>query len=436
MELLEFLKKNKLNEGCEIEFEFKEELIRGTIIPTNTQNLTIKLDSGYNAGFEINKIKNIKKIKENNDIKQTNKIIIKTNPALPTISLLHTGGTIASRVDYKTGGVYASFKAEDMAAMFPELLKIANFNPTLVSNIMSEDMTLQDYSKIAQAVEKEIQNNSKGIIIGHGTDTLGYSAAFLSFALTNCPIPVIIVGSQRSSDRGSSDAAMNLICASEFIVKSDFKGVAICMHDSTNDDYCAILPATKTRKLHTSRRDAFKPVNDLPIAIVDYKKREVQLIKKENKFLENNTFKLKEKYDEKVGLLKIYPGISEKILEYYINEKYNGLIIEGTGLGHTPTGKNEIFIKKIEKLIQSGCVVAMTSQCINGRTNPNVYSTLRKLSKIGVIYCEDMLSETALIKLSWLLGNYKKEEAKKLLNQNIVGEISSFSRVDTFPQKN
>ena len=149
MELLEFLKKNKLNEGCEIEFEFKEELIRGTIIPTNTQNLTIKLDSGYNAGFEINKIKNIKKIKENNDIKQTNKIIIKTNPALPTISLLHTGGTIASRVDYKTGGVYASFKAEDMAAMFPELLKIANFNPTLVSNIMSEDMTLQDYSKIA-----------------------------------------------------------------------------------------------------------------------------------------------------------------------------------------------------------------------------------------------------------------------------------------------
>ncbi|MFA5763246.1 MAG: Glu-tRNA(Gln) amidotransferase subunit GatD [archaeon] len=429
MQIKEFYKKNKVNEGNLIEFDFEKNTLKGTIIPTLTNNLMIKLNTGYNAGFELSKIKNIKNLGKAKDVGKAKTTTIENDPRLPTIALLHTGGTIASRVDYKTGGVYASFEAEDLAHMFPELLKIANFDSTLISNMMSEDMTLNDYSNIAKAVSKKIKQGVCGIIIGHGTDTLGYSAAFLSFALQNCPVPVILVGSQRSSDRGSSDAGMNLICAAEFITKTDFKGVAICMHNSTNDNNCAILPATKTRKMHTSRRDAFKAINDTPIALIDYNTKKIEYLKKIIK--PKSKFELLEKQEEKVALIKMHPGINIKIFDFYKKEKYKGIIIEGTGLGHTPLGKNESIIKKIKSLTDSGIIIGMTSQCINGRVHPSVYSTLRKLHDAGVIYCEDMLPETAFVKLSWLLGNYSKKETQNLLAQNIVGEITDFSIVNT-----
>ncbi len=434
MKISEFLKKNKLSEGKLIEFEFNKNKISGTIIPSLDENLIIKLDSGYNAGFNINEIKNIKILKENKKVGKASKIEIKKDLNLPTISLLHTGGTIASRVNYSTGGVYASFDGDDIATMFPEILKIANFNSVLVSNMMSEDMSFDDYKKIAKAVEKEIKKGVNGIIIGHGTDTLGYSAAYLSFALKNCPVPIIIVGSQRSSDRGSSDAAMNLICASNFITKTNFKGVAICMHHTTNDDFCAILPATKTRKMHTSRRDAFKVINDTPIALIDYNNNEIKWIKNKIELEKTNSekFVLKENFESKVGLVKMHPGISEKLIDFYKKEKYKGLIIEGTGLGHTPIRDNDKFVKKIFDLIKSGCVVGITSQCINGRVHPSVYTNLRKLSNTGAIFCEDMLSETALVKLAWLLGNYSKKETEKLLATSLAGEISEFSRIDVY----
>lgn len=427
------MKENKLSLGSIVEFDFLSNKIKGTIIPTNNENLMIKLDSGYNAGFSLKNIKNIKLIGKTKNVGKAKKIKIEKNPKLPTISLLHTGGTIASRVNYETGGVYANFDGEDLFTLFPELFKIANFDTTLVSNMMSEDMTHADYQKVAEAVEKEIKKGTKGIIIGHGTDTLAYSAAYLSFVLRNCPLPVILVGAQRSSDRGSSDAAMNLICASEFITKTNFKGVVICMHHSPNDDFCAILPATKTRKMHTSRRDAFKPINDNAIALVNYNTKQItwtnkntQLKKSKEKFI------FKNKFEKKVGLIKMHPGINEKLIDFYKKEKYKGLIIEGTGLGHTPIGEKDKFIKKIEELINSGCIVGITSQCINGRVHPSVYTNLRKLSKTGAIFCEDMISETALMKLSWLLGNYSKKEAEKLLATNLVGEISDFSRIDVY----
>jgi glutamyl-tRNA(Gln) amidotransferase subunit D len=435
MKLKEFLEKNRLNEGELIEFEFGEEKMRGTIIPTNSEKLMIKLDSGYNAGFDTEKIEKIKFIRKTKNVGKAKSEKIKVNPSLPTIALLHTGGTIASRVDYKTGGVYASFETEDLHTLFPELSKIANIKTELVENMMSEDMTHKEYKKIAQAIKKYLEDSKiKGIIIGHGTDTLGYSAAILSFMLENCNKPVLLVGSQRSSDRGSSDAGMNLICAAEFITKTNFSGIAVCMHHSTNDDVCAILPGTKTKKMHTSRRDAFKAINDTPIALVNYKTKKIEWIKKEKDFKTEGKLLLKDKIEEKVGLIKMHPSINEKLIEFYEKEKYKGLIIEGTGLGHTPIGKNDLFVKKIKSLIDSGCIVGMTSQCIHGRVHPKVYTNLRKLSDIGVIYCEDMIAETAFVKLVWLLGNYSKKETEELLPKNLRGEISEFSRTDTYDE--
>jgi len=434
MDTKEFIQKNKLKEGYNIEFEFEGNKITGTIIPSK-EDLFVKLSSGYNAGFDVTKIENIKILGETLGVGKAKTIEIKKDSSLPTIAILHTGGTIASRVNYSVGGVMASFNIEDLITMFPELPKIANIESVFVANLMSEDMQIEHFQKISNAVAQQVKNGVKGIIIGHGTDMLGYSAAALSFELENCPIPVLIVGAQRSSDRGSSDAAMNLICAANFITKTNFKGVAVCMHHSTNDDSCAIINATKVRKMHTSKRDAFKPINDTPIALVDYKTGEVNWLKEKNGYEQTKgIFVLKNNFEKKVGLIKMHPLIIEKEIEFYKKEKYKGLIIEGTGLGHTPIQEKDSFVKAIKSLIDSGCIIGITSQCLNGRVNEHVYTNLRKVASTGAIYCEDMLPETALMKLSWLLGNYSQEEAKKLLSKNMRGEITDFSRTDTYTE--
>ena len=432
MNAKDFLKKNGLKEGDIVEIEKGNTILAGTIVPSKDPELVaLKLTSGYNTAIKINKSVKAKKIGKGKSVKKAAVEKLKKNPNLPTISILHTGGTIASRVNYETGGVIAAFKAEDLLTMFPELGKIANFESTLVSNIMSEDMDFAYYGKLVAAIEKEIKKGIKGIIIGHGTDTIGYTAAALSFALENCPVPILIVGAQRSSDRGSSDAAMNLICAAKFIAETDFAGVAVCMHHSNSDDVCAILPGCKTRKMHTSRRDAFRAINDTPIALVDYNTNEIKFLKKNYTKRNSDKFKPMPMFVDKIGFLKSHPAMKLEEVEFFRKNKYKGLVIEGTGIGHTAItiNKQNDHQKAIKKLIDSGCVVCMTSQCLFGGVHPTIYTNIRKLSEIGVIYCEDMLPETAFMKLAWLLKNFKKEEAKKLMPENLRGEINKRTEI-------
>lgn len=441
MNIKEFYKKNKVSEGCLINFDFEGNNTEGTIIPSKNNNLMIKLNSGYNAGFDLNKIKKIKLKGKSKSVGKAlaNKTLSK-NPNLKTISILHTGGTIASRVDYRTGGVSTTFNPEDLITMYPELREIANVESRLLRNMWSDDLRFEHISLIAKEIEKEVAKGVEGIIIGMGTDNLAVGAAGVAFAIEKCPIPIIFVGAQRSSDRGSSDAGMNLICATEFIIKSNFAGVAICMHNSSNDDNCAILPATKTRKMHTSRRDAFKAINDTPIALINYKTKEIKFLK------ENYSKKIKEKivvktkFEDRVALLKISINMFPEQFEFYTKQKFKGLVIEGTGLGQTPGHMPDDITKKahkgifpaIKKFVESGGIIIMTSQCINGRVNMNVYDKARDLQNLGVIAGEDMLAETAFVKLAWLLGNYSKKEAKDLISKNLRGEINSFTRIDTY----
>ncbi len=270
------------NVGDKVKIKTKQATEEGILMPSfEDEVVIIKLESnGYNIGFDKKKIVEMK-VLEKKKGKHEKVTKQKPNSKLPTIAVLHTGGTIASKVDYASGGVSAKFSASDLLNMVPELAGIANFETELISNMMSEDMCFSDYQKISQAIQKYVKKGVDGIILGHGTDTLAYTSSALAFMFEKINIPLLIVGSQRSSDRGSSDAAMNLICAADFITNSDFTGIAICMHSSAGDNKCSILPATKTRKMHTSRRDAFKPINDEPIALVDYKTKKVEFLKKE-----------------------------------------------------------------------------------------------------------------------------------------------------------
>ena len=414
------IEKMKPKQGDLIEVVTKDKTYQGVYIPQEG-SFVIKLKSGYNIGIDKKKIKSVKIIKRYSPKKEV-KVKMQENKKLPTISILHTGGTVASKVDYETGAVTARFSPEEILGMFPELKEIANIKSRLVMNILSENIRFSDFNHIAKEIAKE---KTDGVIVTHGTDTLGYSAAALSFILEDVSTPVILVGAQRSSDRGSSDAALNLICAANFIAKTDFSGVAICMHAEQGDNECLILPALKTRKLHSSRRDAFKPVNIGAIAKVDIKGEINFLTKKYNK-RSDSKIKLKLfKENMKVGILKAHPNLSADEIKIFKN--FDGLVIEGTGLGNLPVENNKENEKVLAELqsLAKKIPVVMTTQTVFGRVDMNVYSAGRRSHEAGVLgNYNDMLTETAFIKLAWLLSNHPKQ-VRELIGENLRGEISS-----------
>jgi len=417
------LKSKEIEVGDEIRIKKEDKVYSGILMPRidmgDRNCIVLKLNNGYNVGLRFSKDMQIDLISKG--IKSQEK---KLKPILydknkPKISILSMGGTIASKVDYKTGGVVPRFTAEELIESIPELAEIANIHGRQIENLLSENMKFSNYEKLAEEIKREVENGCDGVIVTHGTDTMHYTASALAFAFEELFIPVILVGSQRSSDRASSDGPFNLICAAQFIAKSDFGEVGVCMHATENDDFCFIYPACKVRKMHTSRRDAFKSINTKPWALVspqgDIKFFRNGYRKKDK----NRNTVLKNKFEEKVALVKSYPNINSKIIDFYTNSRYKGIVLEGTGLGHVPKDLN----KALKKFLEKGIVV-MTSQCLNGRINMNVYSTGRELEEIGVIPGEDMLPETAYIKLAWLLGNYKKKEVEDLIRKNLRGEIN------------
>ncbi|MCP3684862.1 MAG: Glu-tRNA(Gln) amidotransferase subunit GatD [bacterium] len=428
--------------GDRVEVKTKEETVEGILMPTpemEAGTVIIKLDNGYNIGIDEKNVENISLIEPYKEAKpKTEKG--EQKKGLPVISILHTGGTIASKVDYKTGGVIAKFSSGELLNLFPELKKIANINSRLVAGMQSEMIRFPHYNIIAKEIKKEIDKGVDGIILTHGTDTLHYTSAALSFILEDLSVPVILVGSQRSSDRGSSDAALNLLSAAQFIANSDFGDVAVCMHETASDTSCMILPATKNRKMHTSRRDAFRPINTTAIARVEYHDKQISFIKKDyNK--KDNTRKLNLKLINekiKVGLLKTHTNmLAEQFLAY---KNYDGLVVEGTGLGHIPNEEIDEFTKENKKIndavaemIKNGLIVVMAPQTIYGRLQMNVYTPQREIQQIGVLgHLSDMTPETTFIKLAWLLSNYKKSEVKELITKNIRGEISERTEKETF----
>ncbi len=404
--------------GDKVKVKTKDKEFIGVFMPDSINNkLVLKLESGYNLGIDKKKIKSIK-VLEKAKVKKSSSKKVKQNSKLPSISILHTGGTIASKVDYETGGVVARFTPEEILENVPELKKVGNIKARLISNIFSEDMSFKEYNKLAKEIEKEVKKGVKGVIVTHGTDTLHYSSAAMSFMLENLPIPVVFVGAQRSSDRGSSDASLNLICASQFISKTNYAGVCICMHGSMDDKSCLILPGVKARKLHSSRRDAFKVVNDVPICEIDKKG---SILEGESKFdhkAERFEVKLL-KEGLKLGILKAHPNMNSNGILCYSG--FDGLILEGTGLGHFPINNKGILlaIKKLSKYMP----LVMTSQTIFGRVNMNVYANGREIQEF-VISGNDMLSEVAFVKLAYLLSNYKKD-VWKMMQEDLRGEINS-----------
>ena len=422
-ESLKILNNAGISIGDLIKIITKTTKYSGNLLPryeySEENYIVIKLSNGYNIGIDAKNITNIQKIMSGEKPKFIPPEKPNVKESLPKIAILGTGGTIASRIDYKTGAVNPAFSAEELYSIIPELSTYANINTELVSNIASEQMNPEDWTNIAKKVIEKINEGNQGIIIGHGTDTMAYTSAALSFALKNCPIPVIITGAQRSTDRPSSDASLNMISSVIMASKKVLNGVYLAMHSSIEDNEVSIHSGTRVRKNHTSRRDAFQSIGVDPIAIVNQDKVTIG----EESIKNNNQFNPKIKFEENISLLKFHPGFNSDIIDKIIELDTKGIILEGTGLGHVNSRCN----KSIKKAIDNGMFVGMTSQCLQGRIKMTVYSAGRNLLNIGVIPLEDMLPETALVKLMWAYGNYENKEIKNIMLKNIAGEYTERS---------
>lgn len=426
-----------VNIGDRVRIHKKGKVFEGIIMPRerlygDKPIIVIKLDNGYNVGIRVGSDVRIEVVSKRRIVEKPyigKTLMKKTSPKVVMVS---TGGTIVSKVDYETGAVKPALSTQELVEWIPEITDIAYIDMVEISRIFSEDMTPSIWGRIAENVYKYMVKGYDGIVVAHGTDTMGYTAAALAFAIRNKPVPIVLVGSQRSSDRPSTDSAMNLKAAFLTAAYARFAESVVVMHGETSDSYALAHRGTKVRKMHTSRRDAFQSINDKPLAIIYPDKKEIKIIGRIIEYRDKNKEPILEnKFDEKVVLLKIYPGIDPEIIDFFIDRRYHGIVIEGTGLGHTP----QRLIESIKRAVEEGIPVVMTSQCLFGRINMHVYSTGRKLLSVGVIPGSDMLPETAFVKLSWVLGKTRDlNEVRKLMLTDIAGEINPRHTIDLYPR--
>ena len=416
----EYLQQKDVNVGDSIKV-VSDLTYEGILMPryetSEDSHIVLKLKSGYNIGIELSEITNIEKISSPKQIVEE-KSVQKTDSSLPKILLLSTGGTIASKVDYRTGAVTPALTASDLNDAVPEIANIANIDAEVLFSEYSENLQPEHWVETAKKIESVANSDYKGIIIAHGTDTMHYSSTFLSFALSGLKIPVVFVGSQRSSDRPSSDAALNLIAATRLIAETDAKGVYIVMHHNESDDTISCHLGTRVRKNHTSKRSAFETVGNDPAFLILNEK----IIKNfTSEFFTEQSFNPRLEIDTKVALVKYHPGYEPKQIDALIDLGFKAIIFEGTGLGHV--GKT--MYDAVKKANQHGLFLGMTSQCIDGRVKMTVYESGRDLLEMGIIPLENMIPEVALVKTMWALGNSEdKDELKKLLLENIASEFS------------
>ncbi|MGC9131108.1 MAG: Glu-tRNA(Gln) amidotransferase subunit GatD [Pyrobaculum sp.] len=402
------------------------DVFEGVLIPptqfSDPDIVVLKLRNGYNVGFKKGRIKELVELGEVAPPPIT-------APPAPRggggeIWLLATGGTILSRVDYVTGGVYPTLSVDYLIEILGGLE--APIEVEEVTAKFSEDMTPGLWSLVAARIGEAFQRGARGVVVMHGTDTMHYTAAAMAFAFRRAPGPVVFVGAQRSSDRPSTDAVLNLKAAVAAAARAPFAESVVAMHKSSSDSAVAIHRGARVRKMHTSRRDAFQSVNAAPIAEYHPDKDVLQINTADYK--ERGGLEYTTKFDEAVALVKFYPGMHPRLLEALLEIGVRGVVIEGTGFGHV----GEYLLPAVKKLTDAGVVVAVASQTLFGRVNLYVYRRGRELLSMGVVPLEDMLPEAAYAKMSWALANFKKEEVARVLTTPVAYEISPRSDPTAF----
>jgi glutamyl-tRNA(Gln) amidotransferase subunit D len=423
-EALAILKKYNVRVWGQAQIKTTRGDFEGILLPRSEndddRHLVLKLITGYNIGIATDTILDMKEAgyKEAHYKIPEKEFPVSENK--PSVKLLGTGGTIASRLDYRTGAVIPAFSPGELYGAVPELADICNLTTEKLFAVFSENMGPEQYKKLAVSIGKEIEKGIDGIVIGHGTDTMHHTASALSFMVQDAPIPIVLVGSQRSSDRPSSDAALNLIHATKTAAESDIAEVMVCMFGPTSDEYSLLHQGTRVRKMHSSYRSTFRTIGDIPLAMVDRKK--ITPIKTDyHRRRKDRNVKIMPYFEEKVSIVYYYPNMQPDIIDSLVDNGYRGIVIAGTGLGHV----NKPLYPAIERATKKGVAIYMTVQTLWGYVHMFVYDTGRDLMSKGIIPAENMLPEVAYIKLGWALGQTEDlDEVKKIMLTPIRGEIT------------
>ncbi len=424
------LDRARADQGDAVVIRAKGERYEGTLMPhhgfSGEDILTVKLPNGYNIGIAVGDIEAVEVTSKHRSSSVERRLPPPTKDK-PTVAVLGTGGTIASYVDYRTGAVHPAVTAEELVFSVPELLDVCNVRARVIYSIYSENLKPENWQNLAREAAKELKAGAAGVIIPHGTDTLHFTTAALSFMLRDLTGPVVVVGAQRSSDRPSSDAALNLLGAAR-VATADLGEVVAVMHGETSDSFGQIHRGTKVRKMHSSRRDAFRSLNATPLGRVSSDGR-VELT---DRVLPRapGPAKVDDALDPQVGLVHFYPGQRTADLEAVL-PALHGLVIAGTGLGHV----SHELIPILHQARRNGVAVVMATQTLQGRVNMRVYDTGRDLIKAGVIGAEDMTPETAYVKLMWVLGHTREPaEVARAMATNVAGEINPTIGLDEFAE--
>jgi len=418
------LKDNEVRVWSDVEMETRRGNFKGIILPrsetADERHIVLKLRNGYNIGVAVDTIQGIKELSHKEAQYKIPEKDFPFDPKKPNVKLLGTGGTIASRLDYRTGAVIPAFSPGELYGSVPELADICNLETEKLYGVFSENMGPEQWITTAKAIGREIEKGVQGIVIGHGTDVMHHTAAILSFMVQKSPVPIVMVGSQRSSDRPSSDAALNLIHAVKTAAESDIAEVIVSMFGPTSDQYGILHRGTRVRKMHSSYRSTFRTIGDIPLAMVnrediiplrsDYKKR-----RKDRDVIINTAF------EEKVSIVYYYPNMQPDIIDSLLDNGYRGIVIAGTGLGHV----NKPVYPALKRAQEKGVAVYMTVQTLWGYVQMYVYETGRELQQIGVVPAANMLPEVAYVKLAWALGQTDDlQKVKEIMLTPVAGEIT------------
>jgi len=431
-EALAVLEKHHVGVWSEVSIETARGGYRGIILPRSvfddSLHLVLKIQSGYNIGVDVRSITAIDELGRREAHYKIPERAFPVSPDKPNVKLLGTGGTIASRLDYRTGAVIPAFSPGELYGAVPELADICNLSTEKLFAVFSENMGPEQYKALAVAIGKEIERGVDGLVIGHGTDTMHHTAGALAFMVQASPVPIVLVGSQRSSDRPSSDAALNLIHAATAAATSDIAEVMVCMFGPTSDEYGLLHRGTRVRKMHSSYRSTFRTVGDVPLATVtrsgvtplrdDYHRRGA-----------SQRARIVPSFEERVALVYYYPNMHPDVIDGLVGNGYRGIVIAGTGLGHV----NKPVYPAIERAVAAGVVVYMTVQTLWGYVHMFVYDTGRDLMAKGVIPAENMLPEVAYVKLGWALGQSDDpERVRDIMLTPVCGEITERERHDGY----
>jgi glutamyl-tRNA(Gln) amidotransferase subunit D len=419
-EARELLEGSGVKVGDLVRASYRGRQIVGSLMPRyglyEEAKVVLKLPSGYNVGLDVGGIERLERLGGAKPPSFSAPPPPQPPEELPLVVLIGTGGTIASRIDYETGAVHAFLDASSLYSSYPELAAIARLEPVQLFSVYSEDITPAHWTAIAEEIWRN-RRRADGFVVAHGTDTMGYTAAALSFALRELGKPVVLVGAQRSSDRPSSDSFTNLLAAVRFAAQAPCAGVFVAMHEGPGDESVALHLGTRVRKCHTSRRDAFRSIS-VPVAARVQGDRIVLNMALRPRG-EDGGGPPPSSFDERAALVKFYPGMPPELLLWLKERGYRGVVLEGTGLGHVA----HRLIPALRELVEGGLLVGMTSQTIWGSLRMTVYETGRRLLEAGVLPL-NMIPETALVKMMWSLGNARDaERARGLLLEPVAGEF-------------